>query len=222
MNAQTKKRLIIVTGIIVIVLIVLLAVVGGGTSAKTVSVKDAVSGSYANQRVQVTGNVVKDSFSTTGSVLKFAIYDPENPGSGQLQVEYDGAAASTFGNDVTAICTGKIENGVLLASEMVTKCPRKYERGTEALEGARMVEYGDSVNGTTVRVQGTVVAGSQKPAGQSERFVIADLSDPNVKVSVMFDGAVSEETLADGSTVVITGDRDASGKFHATDVAIKK
>lgn len=222
MNAQMKKRLVIVTGIIVIVLVLLLAIVGGGTSAKTIALADAAGGTYANQRVQVTGNVVKDSYSTSGNVLSFSIYDPEHVNAGQLRVDYDGAAASTFGNDVTAICTGKMgEDGVLRASELVTKCPSKYESGTEALEVSRLLDYGAEVNGTTVRVKGTVAAGSQNPAGSGARFALADASDPAKTVSVLFDGAVSEETLADGATVVVTGDMLASGEFSAIDVALQ-
>ena len=41
---------------------------------------------------------------------------------------YQGAASSTFGDDVTAICTGRVgDDGVLRCSELVTKCPSKYE-----------------------------------------------------------------------------------------------
>ncbi|MFR3091855.1 MAG: hypothetical protein ACLTMP_09175 [Eggerthella lenta] len=43
MNAKTKRRMVVVTGIIVIVLVVILAVVGGTSSAKTVSVAEAVT-----------------------------------------------------------------------------------------------------------------------------------------------------------------------------------
>ena len=43
--------------------------------------------------------------------------DPEGDPATHLEVRYDGAASSTFGNDVTAICTGKInEAGVLECS----------------------------------------------------------------------------------------------------------
>ena len=64
MNAKTKRRMVVVTGIIVIVLVVILAVVGGTSSAKTVSVAEAATGSYADQKIQVSGNVVENSFAT--------------------------------------------------------------------------------------------------------------------------------------------------------------
>lgn len=212
--------MIVVTGVIVMVLILILAIVGGSTAAKTISLADAASGQYVDQRVQVTGNVVENSYTTTGNVLTFSIYDPDSEDGSTLAVSYDGAAASTFGNDVTAICTGKIgDDGVLYASEMVTKCPSKYESGTEALTVDRMMGYGSDITGTTVRVTGKIQAGSQNAAGQGDRFVLED-ADTGATVPVLFDGAVSEETLADGASVVLTGNLTEDGKFSATNVAL--
>lgn len=214
--------MIVVTGVIVMVLILILAIVGGSTSAKTIGIAEAISGEYVDQRVQVTGNVVDNSYTTTGNVLTFSIYDPDNEDGDTLSVSYDGAAASTFGNDVTAICTGKIgEDGVLYASEMVTKCPSKYESGTEALTVDRLMGYESDITGTTVRVKGEVQAGSQNAAGQGERFVLVD-PEAGTTVSVLFDGAVSEETLADGASVVVTGNLTQEGKFSATSVALSE
>ncbi len=221
-NARTKKRLIIVTGVIVIVMAIILAVVGGNSSAKTVSLAQATSGEVNNERIQVTGNVVKDSYSVDGNVLAFDIYDPDNADTPTLHVLYDGAAASTFGNDVTAICTGKIaDDGVMHAGELVTKCPSKYESGTEALSVSRTLSYGNEIAGKTVRVVGTVVAGSQNAAGTGDRLMVADADDPSQVMSVKFDGAASEETLADGASVVLTGDLTLDGKFSATDIALQ-
>lgn len=217
-----KKRLAIVTGVIIIVLAVVLAVVGGGSTAKTVTVAQAASGDFQGKRVQVTGNVVEDSYSTEGDVLAFSIYDPDGDASVQLPVSYDGGVSSTFGNDVTAICTGKVDaQGVLQCSELVTKCPSKYESGTSALEVSRMLEYGDDIVDKTVRVTGTVKAGSQNAAGQGDRFVLSDSQDASAEVPVTYGDAVSEETLADGATVVLTGHMTGEGKFDATDVALE-
>lgn len=218
-----KKRLVVVTGLIIIVLIVVLAVVGGNSSAKAVSVSQAASGDYSGKRVQVTGNVVDDSYSTdSDGVLTFSIYDPDAEASVQLPVSFDGGVSATFGNDVTAICTGKMtDGGVLQCSELVTKCPSKYESGTEALEVSRMLEYGDDIVDTTVRVRGTVKAGSQNAAGQGDRFVLVDSADSGAEVPVTYGDAVSEETLADGASVVLTGHMTAEGKFDATNVALE-
>ena len=222
MNARTKKRLIIVTGVIVMAMAIILAVVGGGTAAKTVSVAQAASGDYANQRVQVSGNVVENSYSTKDNILSFAIYDPDSSNNATLNVSYDGGAAATFGNDVTAICTGKMaEDGTLVCSELVTKCPSKYESGMDALGVGQMLGYGDKVLNKTIKVIGTVKAGSQNPAGSGDRFVLQDTEDEASTVSVQCDIALSDETLADGAKVVLTGNMLENGKFSATVVALE-
>ena len=136
MNSKMKRRLIVVTGVIVVVLAIVLAIVGSSGAAKTISVKDALESDLAGERVQVSGNVVDNSFATVDGVLTFDIYHPDGATRPKLHVSYDGAASSTFGNGVTAICTGKIVEGEggleLVCSELVTKCPSKYESATDA------------------------------------------------------------------------------------------
>ena len=220
MNAKMKKRMIAVSGVIVIVLILVLAFVGGNTAATTMSIAEAAENPQAGQKVQVSGNVVQDSFSTSNDVLTFKIYDPEGDPATQLEVRYDGAASSTFGNDVTAICTGKINDaGVLECSELVTKCPSKYENADSALTVEQLLGYGESVYGNVVKVAGSVGAGSLKAAGQGDRFILVDAATGD-SMPVVFEGALSDG-IADGSAVVLTGSLGADGKFAATDVALE-
>lgn len=220
MNAKMKKRMIAVSGVIIIVLILVLAFVGGNTAATTMSIAEAAENPQAGQKVQVSGNVVQDSFSTSNDVLTFKIYDPEGDPSTQLEVRYDGAASSTFGNDVTAICTGKINDaGVLECSELVTKCPSKYENADSALTVEQLLGYGESVYGNVVKVAGSVGAGSLKAAGQGDRFILVD-AETGEAMPVVFEGALSDE-VSDGSAVVLTGSLGADGKFAATDVALE-
>ena len=220
MNAKMKKRMIAVSGVIVIELILVLAFVGGNTAATTMSIAEAAENPQAGQKVQVSGNVVQDSFSTSNDVLTFKIYDPEGDPATQLEVRYDGAASSTFGNDVTAICTGKINDaGVLECSELVTKCPSKYENADSALTVEQLLGYGESVYGNVVKVAGSVGAGSLKAAGQGDRFILVD-AETGDSMPVVFEGALSDG-IADGSAVVLTGSLGADGKFAATDVALE-
>ena len=95
MNTKTKRRLVVVTGIIVIVLVVVLAVVGGSSSAKSVTIADMANGQYADQKVQVSGNVVENSFSTEDNVLTFDMYDPAGDQTQYLRVKYEGGVAAT-------------------------------------------------------------------------------------------------------------------------------
>lgn len=219
MNTKMRRRLIAVSGVIIIVLIVILAVVGGNTAAKTVSVAEAADGNYTGQKVQVSGKVVPKSYVTEGNNLSFEIYDPDDT-SAVISVDYQGSASSTFGNDVTAICTGYMQEGdVLQCSELVTKCPSKYESSTDALTVERLLGYGSDMIGTTVKVSGAVANDTLSPAGSDNRFVLLD-PDSGDEIAVLYDGALSDD-IQDGSTVVLTGSLDSDQHFVATNVALE-
>lgn len=221
MNAKTKRRMAAVTGVIVIVLIVVLAVVGGNSAAKTVSVAEAVELAGDN-KIQVTGNVAENSFVIEGNTLTFKIYDAEaDPaGSKQLDVRYDGGVSATFGNDVTAICTGKKNaDGVLNCSELVTKCPSKYESGVDALTIPGLLDYGEKVLDKPVKVVGVVKSGTLAGVDADRRFVLAD-EESGSELPVKYAGALSDDT-GEGANVVLTGSVGSSGVFTATDVALE-
>lgn len=221
MNTKMKRRLGVVTGVIVIVLILVLAVVGGNSAAKTVTVAEA-SELKGDAKIQVSGNVVENSFAIDGDVLTFEIYDSEADPSGdtKLAVQYDGGVSATFGNEVTAICTGKKNaDGVLMCSELVTKCPSKYENAEGSLTIERLLGYGDSIVDKPVKVSGSIKNGSLAGVNAAERFVIAD-AETGDELHVKYDGALSDE-VADGSAVVLTGSISSSGTFVATDVALE-
>lgn len=221
MNAKMKRRMAAVTGVIIIVLVAVLAVVGGGNAAKAVTVADIAAGGLSGQKVQVSGNVVENSFATEGEVLTFAIRDAEGDPDVQVRVRYEGGVSATFGNDVTAICTGRMDDdGVLHASELVTKCPSKYENATEALSVARLLEYGDAVLDKPVKVTGAVAAGTLSPAGSDVRFSLADAGG-GAEVAVRFDGALPDE-VEEGANLVVTGSLGAEGSFAATEVSVAR
>ena len=222
MNSKMKRRLMVVSGIIVIVVVLLLAVVGGKSAARNVTVADAVGGDLGDAKIQVSGNVVDNSFATNDGVLTFDIVDPEGDPNVTLHVSYAGSASSTFGNGVTAICTGRLDgSGVLQCTELVTKCPSKYESGTDALIASALLAYGEEIIDIAVRITGPVVEGTLTAAGSGDvRFVVADTEDSSVTIPVRFDGALSEG-ITDGTVVVVTGSLSADGSFAATDVAIE-
>lgn len=222
MNTKMKRRLGVVTGLIVIVLIVVLAVVGGNSAARTVSVAEAreLSG---DAKIQVTGNVVENSFDIQGNVLTFKIYDTEaDPAAAKtLDVRYDGGVSATFGNDVTAICTGKKNaEGVLNCSELVTKCPSKYENAEGSLTLAKLLEYGDSVVNKPVKVNGIVKAGTLAGVDAESRFVLIDPSS-DYGCRVKYSGALPD-SIKDDAAVVLTGSIAGDHvTFTATDVALE-
>ena len=222
MNAKLKRRAIVVTGIIVIVLIVVLAVLGSSGAARTTTVSEAVSGSFAGQKVQVSGNVVENSYEIHDSVLTFSIYDKDSGDNSQLRVRSESGVSSTFGNDVTAICTGKIDDaGVLQTTEpIVTKCPSKYESNTSALSVEQLIGYGSSVTGKTVKVTGNI-SGNINSVDANERFALSDANNSLQVLFVKYTGAIPDEVKS-GTSVVLTGSMDDSGAFLASDVAVSQ
>lgn len=222
MNKKTKRRMVAVTGVIIIVAIVVLAVVGGNSAAKTVSVAEAVA-LTGDSKVQVTGNVVENSFDIDGDTLTFQIYDTEaDPdAAAPLDVRYDGGVSATFGNDVTAICTGKKNaDGVLVCSELVTKCPSKYENAAGALTVADLLSYGDKVLNRPVVVAGSIEKGTLASVDAPFRFTLAD-EGKSAHVDVRYSGAMADDMI-EGANVVLTGSIGEDGSFTATNVAFER
>lgn len=220
MNKKMKRRLAAVSGVIVIVLILVLAIVTGGNAAKSVTVADLAGGSCNNQKVQVSGTVVDNSFTTSQGKLTFDIYDPQDSAATPVHVVYDKGASSTFGNGVTAICTGKVdESGTLQCTELVTKCPSKYENASDALSVEKLLGYGSKIDDKTVKVAGVIKTGSLGDVTSDVRMVIADSDSKDAaQIEVSYAGALPD-SISEGSTVVVTGSLGVDGVFAATDVS---
>lgn len=220
MAATQKQRFIAVGGIVLIVVLAMLAFFGANTAARVMTVQEASQPAAIGQRVQVEGNVVNDSFAFTGDILDFTIADADNP-QYDLKVSYDKGVAATFGNGITAQCTGVIDDsGVLVCSELITKCPSKYESRTDALSVERLQGYGDAIVNKVVKLGGTLQPGSLKDATADVRFVVADAGATDAGVPVVYAGALSDE-VADGASLVLTGRLDPDGLFQATEVALE-
>jgi len=210
--------MIAVTGVIVIVIIVVMFILSKTTGARSISVAEAASGQFAGQRVQVTGLVADNSYTLDAGNLDFTIYDSEDPTT-TLQVSYRGAMSATFGNQVTAICTGTITaEGVLQCTELVTKCPSKYEDSGEALSVSQLFEYGDSIVDVSVKVTGIVKANSTSSSADSTSLILLD-PITSTELPVVFFGEPPGVAI-DGAQLTITGSFNADGTFHATDIVI--
>ena len=223
MNTKSKRRLIVVSGIIIVVAIIVLAIVGGNSAARTVTVAEARSMGTDTAKIQVTGNVIDNSFDIDGDTLTFEMYDPQaDPAAASpLTVCYEGGVSATFGNEVTAICTGRMDpSGYLMCSELVTKCPSKYESAEGSLSIAELLDYGDSVIDKPVKIGGIIKDGTLAGIDAPERFVLADDASEH-ELRVAYQGALSDE-MAEGSRVVLTGSLAADGSFAATVVALEE
>lgn len=216
MNKAAKKRLVIVGLVIAMVAVALFAVLGSGGAATALTVSEAVSGDYDGKKVQVSGAVVQDSYTSEGTSAVFEIVDDDDP-SATLEVTYGGAMPATFGNGVTAICTGVVEDGGLTCSELITKCPSKYESAEGSITVATLLSNAGAYTGTEVKLAGYVTAGTIAGIDADVRFTV---NSQGSSVDVAYDGALPDG-LEDGSAVVVTGVLAEGGElFEATDVAL--
>lgn len=215
MNKSAKRRLVVVGGIVVIAMLVIVAIAGSGGSASSLSIADVLGGNYDGKKVQVSGAVVADSLTSEGSVAVFKIA-PEGVDAADseqaLTVQYDGALPATFGTGVVAICTGVVDGKTLEASEMVTKCPSKYESAEGSLTVKGLLDQQDSMMFKDTKVCG-YVTGEISDAQADFRFTIESQGET---LKVVYDGGL-DEAITDGTAVVISGHLDSDGVFVATE-----
>lgn len=215
MNKSAKRRLVVVGGIVVIAMLVIVAIAGSGGSASSLSIADVLGGNYDGKKVQVSGAVVADSLTSEGSVAVFKIA-PEGVDAADseqaLTVQYDGALPATFGTGVVAICTGVVDGKTLEASEMVAKCPSKYESAEGSLTVKGLLDQQDSMMFKDTKVCG-YVTGEISDAQADFRFTIESQGET---LKVVYDGGL-DEAITDGTAVVISGHLDSDGVFVATE-----
>ena len=221
MNTRLKRRLLVVSGVIAVVLLVVFAIVASTTGYQTVSVAQALNPDQRDTRVQVSGQVVTDSYSIEGTTLSFAIFDPEGNPREHLSVIYEGGISATFGNQVTAICTGKINaEGVLECSELVTKCPSKYETATNALSVSQILGYNTSIEGKPLKITGLVKPESLASVDEAARLVLMDGTTQD-ELPIHYTGALPD-TITNNTKLVVTGSLNSDGLFVATDIALSE
>ena len=213
MNKKAKRRLVVTGGIVAIAMLVIVAIAGSGGAASSLTVADLLSGDYAGKKVQVTGSVVDDSIETDGTAVRFAITPEEGDGSETVDVVYEGALPATFGSGVVAICTGTVDDShVLKCTEMVTKCPSKYESAEGSLTVRGLIDQADTMMFEDTKVCG-YIQGEVNDASADYRFVI---ESQGATLKVVYDGGLDEQ-VADGVAVVVSGHLDYDGIFVATE-----
>ena len=215
MNRSAKRRLVVVGGIIVVAMLVIVAIAGSGGAASSLSIADVVSGDYRGKKVQVSGSVVADSLTSEGSTALFEIQPEDAPGQETLTVRYDGALPATFGTGVVAICTGTVESdNTLTATELVTKCPSKYESAEGSLTVKGLLDQAESMTGETTKVCG-YVRGEVLPVDAAEGYRFT-LESQGAAINVIWDGGI-DEAVTDGTALVVSGALNADGTFTASD-----
>ncbi len=219
-------RLIGVTGIIVIAILAVVVISGNTTGAYSSTVADVTKNpELVGKRVKVSGAVVPASWDKQSNPMKFVIKDEKDSADSgpTVKVIYTGGVPSTFGDGVVAIVTGELSaDGTIQATEMITKCPSKYESAEGAMPVADLVKSGASLYGKTVKATGFVKPGSLGAANDDPRFIVAEKADgTGESVPVSFTG-VLPSGMQEGSQLVLTGALESDGVFVATDVAMEQ
>jgi cytochrome c-type biogenesis protein CcmE len=222
-NKRARMRLLGVTAIILIVIGAILYGTRSNAAAYQTVTQISKGEVKVGDRVKVGGAVVTGSWNKQSNPMKFTIREEnDNAGAGAtLKVTYSGTAPNTFGDGVVAIVTGTLEKGgVVNASEMITKCPSKYESAVGAIPVAELNVGQSMVGKSGVQASGYVKPASLGSASAAQRFVLAEKADGTGKsVAVKFTGALPD-TIKDGVKVVVTGTLENAATFNATEVAI--
>lgn len=223
MNKRARMRLIGVTAIILIAVGAILYGTRGNAAAYGTVTDISKGNTKVGERVKVGGAVVTGSWNKQSNPMKFTIRE-ENDKTGKgpsIDVVYSGTAPNTFGDGVVAIVTGTLKEGnVVEASEMITKCPSKYESAVGAIPVAELGVGKSMIGQAGLQTTGYVKPGSLGPASASQRFVLSAKADGTGKsVGIKFAGALPD-TVKDGVKVVITGKLESATVFSATEVAL--
>ncbi len=221
MNKRARTRLIGVTVIVLAIIAVIIFGTGKNDASYSKTVDEVLKDqSLVGKRVRVSGSVVPGSWKKGSSPMVFDIKAEKGGNGGIIKVSYSGTAPNTFGDGVVAIVTGTLEpGGKIQSSDMITKCPSKYESATGAMTVANLVADKD-IGITFTKVAGYVVPNSLVAPGGAERFKLSDKADGSgVTVSVSYSGAIPNGMTA-GKKIVVSGKPQSDGTFAATQVAV--
>lgn len=90
--------------------------------------------SESGKKVQVTGSWVKDkptNYDAEKNIFTFFMKDKENK---EVKVVFNGPKPQNFNIANYFVVTGKLEGSTFFASDILTKCPSKYEGQIEDLK----------------------------------------------------------------------------------------
>lgn len=80
-----------------------------------------------SKTVKATGSWVKEkNYHIDNEHNMFTFYMKDFKGT-ELKVMYNGTIPNNFESSTSVVVTGKYNNGVFRASDILTKCPSKYE-----------------------------------------------------------------------------------------------
>jgi cytochrome c-type biogenesis protein CcmE len=128
MERLTRRRLLIAVTVLVVAFAGAAVWLVRSQGAYYRQVGELAAADLDGKVVKVGGRVVPDSIASRGSVQTFVISDLRGA-SPTVEVRYAGIVPDTFGPhaDVVVLGTYDAAAGLILADELQTKCPSRYE-----------------------------------------------------------------------------------------------
>ena len=125
------KVKIIVASIVIVIAIVFGAISFVETNVEYTDFHNAVSN---HKKVQVKGSWDKNKESSfDASKSQFSFYMTDDNGQ-EEKIVFDGAKPNNFEIANAVVVKGRYEDGCFHASEILTKCPSKYEADAESVK----------------------------------------------------------------------------------------
>ncbi|MCF8262123.1 MAG: cytochrome c maturation protein CcmE [Melioribacteraceae bacterium] len=87
----------------------------------------------SEKTVRATGFWVKEKSYNVDNQKKLFSFYMKDYNDTEIKVVYKGAIPNNFESATSVVVTGKYQNGVFVAKDILTKCPSKYE---EEFEGS--------------------------------------------------------------------------------------
>jgi cytochrome c-type biogenesis protein CcmE len=122
--------------IIIAAVVVVAALIFGAMSFVETNVEytDFQSAMSTRKKVQVKGEWVKAKESAfNASTTQFSFYMKDDNGQ-EVKVIYDGAKPNNFELANAVVVKGRYQEGYFHASDILTKCPSKYEADANAVK----------------------------------------------------------------------------------------
>jgi cytochrome c-type biogenesis protein CcmE len=130
----SRSRLKLLVAIVILTLaigyLVFSSVQSSSAYYMTIGELSAGGPSLENKKVRVAGTLLGDTVEWDARQIRldFTITD----GSGQLPVSYNGVRPDMFRDGSEAVVEGKYANGTFLATNLLLKCPSKYEESASS------------------------------------------------------------------------------------------
>ena len=125
-----KRFLILSLAVLVIATLLVFQATKSSAAMVLIPSEIAQDTTKSRERIRVGGRVADAPIAYQTEpyfMLSFNLRDRENPTGPQIKVEYKGLKPDMFAVDRDVIVDGDFKNGILVATNLLTQCPSKYE-----------------------------------------------------------------------------------------------